>query len=103
MDGHGDAYLQQFMDETTFYNRIVLGSFLPMKLWDPLPHFIQTWVRNYIGGTLVYLLSGFLWCFYIYYLKRNVFVPKGIYAFWLFGLGFAWLLILNLFLYCLNI
>ncbi|KAM4131563.1 hypothetical protein ACJW30_01G184500 [Castanea mollissima] len=76
MDGNGGADLQLFMDETTFYNRIVLGSLLPTKLWDPLPHFVQTWVRNYIGGTLVYLLSGFLWCFYIYYLKRNVFVPK---------------------------
>uniref|UniRef100_A0A2N9IY03 Uncharacterized protein n=1 Tax=Fagus sylvatica TaxID=28930 RepID=A0A2N9IY03_FAGSY len=76
MEDHGSAYLQLFMDETSFYNRIVLGSFLPMKQWDPLPHFIQTWLRNCIGGTLIYFLSGFLWCFYIYYLKRNVYVPK---------------------------
>ena len=53
MDDHGGAYLQLFMDGATFYNRIVLRSLLPVKLWGPLPHFIQTWVRNYIGGTLV--------------------------------------------------
>ena len=53
MDDHGSAYLQLFMDGATFYNRIVLGSLLSMKLCDPLPHFIQTWVRNYIGGNLV--------------------------------------------------
>ena len=26
---------------------------------------------------MTYLISGFLWCFYIYYWKRNVYVPKG--------------------------
>ncbi|KAK9942883.1 hypothetical protein M0R45_008527 [Rubus argutus] len=31
---------------------------------------------NYLGGTLIHLVSGFLWCFYIYYLKRNLYVPK---------------------------
>ncbi|KAK6255734.1 Fatty acid hydroxylase - like 10 [Theobroma cacao] len=72
----GEEYLQQFLDETTFYNSIVLGNLLPTKLWEPLPHFLQTWLRNYIAGTLLYFISGFLWCFYIYYLKRNVYVPK---------------------------
>ncbi|KAB1671239.1 hypothetical protein ERO13_A07G072300v2 [Gossypium hirsutum] len=72
----GDEYLQQFLDETTWYNHIVLGYLLPTNLWYPLPHFLQTWLRNYLAGTLLYLISGFLWCFYIYYLKRNVYVPK---------------------------
>ena len=53
MDDHGGAYLQLFMDGATFYNCIGLGSLLSMKVWDPLPQFIQTWVRNYIGGNLV--------------------------------------------------
>ncbi|KAL6960976.1 Delta(7)-sterol 5(6)-desaturase [Sarracenia purpurea var. burkii] len=70
-----EDYLRLFAEETSFYNGVVLGSFLPSRLWDPLPHFFQTWLRNYIGGTLIYLLSGFLWCFYIYYLKRNVYLP----------------------------
>ncbi|KAM4123792.1 hypothetical protein ACB094_01G183100 [Castanea mollissima] len=77
-DHHGSrssAYLQLFMDEASLYNRIVLGSLLPMKLWDPLPHFIQSWVRNCIGGTLIYFLSASLWCFYIYYLNRNLYFP----------------------------
>lgn len=76
MDGGGD-YLKLFVDETTLYNRIVLGNLLPSGAWESLPHPLQTWLRNYIGGTLLYFISGFLWCFYIYYLKRNVYVPKG--------------------------
>ncbi|KDO59068.1 hypothetical protein CISIN_1g0227402mg, partial [Citrus sinensis] len=72
----GDDYLQLFVDETTLYNRIVLANLLPSKWWDPLPHVLQTWLRNYIAGTLLYLVSGLLWCFYVYYLKRNVYVPK---------------------------
>ncbi|XP_030536794.1 delta(7)-sterol-C5(6)-desaturase-like [Rhodamnia argentea] len=69
------GYLGLFTEETSLYNRIVLGGLLPASAWEPMPRFLQTWLRNYIGGTLVYFLSGFLWCFYIYYLKRNVYVP----------------------------
>ncbi|XVF20763.1 hypothetical protein REPUB_Repub12eG0031100 [Reevesia pubescens] len=72
----GEEYFQLFLDETTWYNNIVLGNLLPTNLWNPLPHFLQTWLRNYIAGSLLYFISGFLWCFYIYYLKRNVYVPK---------------------------
>ncbi|CAN6706543.1 unnamed protein product [Malus baccata var. baccata] len=71
-----ESYLNPFLEETTFYNRIVLGSLVPNRVWDPLPHFFQTWLRNYVGGTLLYLVSGFLWCLYIYYLKRNIYIPK---------------------------
>ncbi|XP_017439581.1 delta(7)-sterol-C5(6)-desaturase isoform X2 [Vigna angularis] len=65
-----------FREDTDFYNRIVLGTLLPHSVWAPLPHFFQTWLRNYLGGVLLYLLSGFMWCFYIYYWKRNVYLPK---------------------------
>lgn len=68
--------LRQFVEETDLYNDIVLGGLLPGSIWRPLPRFLQSWLRNYIGGTLLYLVSGFLWCFYIYYLKRNAYVPK---------------------------
>lgn len=71
-----DDYLQLFVEETSFYNRIVLGSLLPDAFWKPLPHICQTWLRNYIGGVLVYFLSGGLWCFYIYYWKRHLYLPK---------------------------
>ncbi|GAV85551.1 FA_hydroxylase domain-containing protein [Cephalotus follicularis] len=72
----GEEYLQLFVEETSLYNRIVLGNLLPFKWWDPLPHLWQTWLRNYIAGNLLYFVSGFLWCFYVYYLKRNVYFPK---------------------------
>ncbi|KAL1810089.1 hypothetical protein ACET3Z_027079 [Daucus carota] len=71
-----DDYGKLFVAETSFYNRIVLGGLLPERLWTPLPHFLQGWLRNYIAGTLLYFISGFLWCFYIYYLKRSVYIPK---------------------------
>uniref|UniRef100_A0A0D3AG01 Fatty acid hydroxylase domain-containing protein n=1 Tax=Brassica oleracea var. oleracea TaxID=109376 RepID=A0A0D3AG01_BRAOL len=69
-------FLARFVEETTFYNRIVLSHLLPANLWEPLPHFLQTWLRNYLAGNLLYFISGFLWCFYIYYLKLNVYVPQ---------------------------
>ncbi|TXG70058.1 hypothetical protein EZV62_004993 [Acer yangbiense] len=72
----GDEYLRLFVEETALYNRIVLGNLLPNGLWVQLPHYLQTWLRNYIAGTFIYLASGFLWCLYIYYLKRNVYVAK---------------------------
>ncbi|KAJ7000542.1 hypothetical protein D5086_008514 [Populus alba] len=72
----GDKYLQEFLVDTSMFNSIVLGHLLPSSWWVTLPHFLQTWLRNYIAGTLLYFISGFLWCFYIYYLKRNVYVPK---------------------------
>ncbi|KAH8511295.1 hypothetical protein H0E87_008740 [Populus deltoides] len=72
----GDKYLQEFLVDTSMFNSIVLGHLLPSNWWVTLPHFLQTWLRNYIAGTLLYFISGFLWCFYIYYLKRNVYVPK---------------------------
>ncbi|KAJ4794338.1 Delta(7)-sterol-C5(6)-desaturase [Rhynchospora pubera] len=69
-------YLKLFVAETSWYNEIVLGSIVPGDAWRRLPHFFQSWLRNYLGGTLVYFLSGFLWCLVIYYWKRNVYVPK---------------------------
>ncbi|KAI3794195.1 hypothetical protein L1987_36824 [Smallanthus sonchifolius] len=71
-----DDYLGLFVKETTLYNHIVLGSLLPEKLWAPLPHFVQGWLRIYIAATLLYIVSGVLWCFYIYHIKRNVYLPK---------------------------
>ncbi|KAF5958425.1 hypothetical protein HYC85_005650 [Camellia sinensis] len=66
-----EEYRRLFMEEASFYNRLILGACLPNSVWDPLPHFFQTWLRNYIAANFIYFLSGFLWCFYLYYLKRN--------------------------------
>ncbi|XP_077253248.1 delta(7)-sterol-C5(6)-desaturase-like [Tasmannia lanceolata] len=71
-----EDYLTLFVDETSFYNRIVLGNLLPDHLWKPLPHIIVAWLRNYIGGLTLYFISGFLWSFYIYYWKRNVYLSQ---------------------------
>ncbi|KVI02795.1 Fatty acid hydroxylase [Cynara cardunculus var. scolymus] len=73
-------YLQLFVDETSFTNRMVLGTLLPAKIWEPLPHFFQTWLRNYTSGTLVYFITSLLWSFYVYFYKHNVYVPKGVLA-----------------------
>ncbi|KAK4792611.1 hypothetical protein SAY86_023046 [Trapa natans] len=78
MDGYGGEYLKLFVDRTSFYNRIVLGNLLPACVsWESLPHPLQTWLRNFIGGTALYFVCGFLWCFYIYYIRHNVHVPKN--------------------------
>ncbi|CAH1454696.1 unnamed protein product [Lactuca virosa] len=71
-----DNYLQLFIKETTLYNQLVLGSLLPENLWTPLPHAVQGWLRNYIAATILYFVSGFLLCFYIYHFKRNILLPK---------------------------
>ncbi|CAD5177783.1 unnamed protein product [Musa acuminata subsp. malaccensis] len=76
MGTSGADHLRQIVEETDWYNGIVLDAVVPGGAWKRLPRPLQSWLRNYIGGTALYLVSGFLWCFYIYYLKRNVYVPK---------------------------
>ncbi|RWR82216.1 delta7-sterol-C56-desaturase-like protein isoform X2 [Cinnamomum micranthum f. kanehirae] len=70
-----EEYLHLFVEEAHFYNGIVLGNLLPGNLWKPLPHMLQSWLRNYIGGILLYFLSAALWSFYIYYWKRHLYFP----------------------------
>ncbi|GFS36870.1 sterol 1 [Actinidia rufa] len=73
-----DDYSGLIVEDACFYNRVVLGAHLPSRAWELLPHLLQTWLRNYIRATLVYFVSGFLWCFYMYYLKHNVYQPKDL-------------------------
>ncbi|KAK6152869.1 hypothetical protein DH2020_012508 [Rehmannia glutinosa] len=73
-----EEQLKLFVEETSWYNDIVLGSMSPGKWWELLPHLYREWLRNTIAGTLLYLVSSGLWCFYIYYLKRNVYFPKDV-------------------------
>ena len=72
-----EEYLQLFKNETDFYNQILLGSLLPENIWRSLPHVCRTWLRNYVAGVLIYSITGFLWCFYIYHLKRDVYIRGG--------------------------
>ncbi|KAK1440614.1 hypothetical protein QVD17_06443 [Tagetes erecta] len=55
---------------------MVLGTLLPEKLWTLFPHIVRGWLRNYIGAVLIYFVSSFLWCFYIYTIKRHVYITK---------------------------
>lgn len=71
-----DEYLQLFKEETNSYNEKFLGNLLPQKLWEPLPHILRTWLRGFISANLIYFIVGSLWCFYIYYLKRNLYFPQ---------------------------
>lgn len=71
------SYLIQFQDEADFYNSIVLNNLLPAGVqWQGLPRPVRSWIRNYIGGVILYLLSGIFWSLYIYILRRNVYISK---------------------------
>ncbi|KAG0582992.1 hypothetical protein M758_3G103300 [Ceratodon purpureus] len=70
-------YLQLFVEETRWYNDIVLGWWLPRSVRDAIPHTLQTWLRNYLAGLLLYFSSGGLWCLYIYSWKGEHFFPAG--------------------------
>ena len=74
---HGGDYLRRFVAETEWYNELVLSAVAPGNWWRGLPHPVQSWMRNMVGGYLLYYLSGFLWCFVIYYWKRHAYIPKG--------------------------
>lgn len=69
--------LQYFVDQTSSYNDLVLGPLIPPHLRSKIPHTAQTWLRNYLAGILIYFTFGGLWCLYLYYLKPDVYFPKG--------------------------
>ncbi|AQK90187.1 delta-7-sterol-C5 [Zea mays] len=73
---HGGDYLRRFVAETEWYNEVVLSAVAPGDWWRGLPHPVQSWMRNCVGGYLLYFISGFLWCFVIYYWKRHAYIPK---------------------------
>jgi lathosterol oxidase len=70
-------YLQLFLEETKWYNDLVLGFWLPDSVRNAIPHNLQTWLRNYVAGCLLYFLSGGLWSLYVYTWKGDVFFPTG--------------------------
>ncbi|KAL3378129.1 hypothetical protein AABB24_004183 [Solanum stoloniferum] len=43
-----EDYLKVFVEETSFYNRLVLGTLLPESWWAPLPHLLQGWLHEAI-------------------------------------------------------
>ena len=69
-------YLQLFVEETQFYNDLVL-FFVPVTYRHSLPHVVQTWFRNYIAGSTLYFVAGSLWCLYIYQIRGSQFFAPG--------------------------
>ncbi|XXG65250.1 hypothetical protein AAC387_Pa05g3002 [Persea americana] len=55
-----EEYLPLFVEEADFYKGILLGNLLPGNLWKPLPHMLQSRLRNYIGGMALNPLDGIL-------------------------------------------
>ncbi|KAJ7542064.1 hypothetical protein O6H91_10G087700 [Diphasiastrum complanatum] len=72
-----EGYLELFVAETEWYNDIVLGPLLPKSVRLVIPHILQTWLRNYLAGLLVYFATGGLWCLYIYHWKAPFLFPDG--------------------------
>ncbi|KAM0897351.1 hypothetical protein ACQ4PT_022614 [Festuca glaucescens] len=73
---HGGQYGRLFLEETGWYNEMLLSVVLPGHWWRMLPHLVQSWLRNCIGVYLMYFIIGFLWCFVIYHWKQHDYVPK---------------------------
>ena len=69
-------YLQLFVEETQFYNDLVL-FFVPATYRHSLPHVVQTWFRNYLAGCLLYFVTGSLWCLYVYQIRGSQFFAPG--------------------------
>ncbi len=72
-----EEYLRLFVEETQWYNDLVLGLWMPSRWRDKMPHTLQTLLRNYVAGLVVYFMSGGLWCWYVYKLKGHFFFPNG--------------------------
>lgn len=58
-------YLNLYTMESAFYNDLVL-FFLPPSIRASIPHFLQSWLRNYIGGCILYIAGSGLWSLAIY-------------------------------------
>ncbi|CAN6451557.1 unnamed protein product [Victoria cruziana] len=69
-----EAYLRQFVRMTESWNGLVLGGFASLRA---LPHFAQSWLRNFITAALLLLIPSTLWSLYIYHIKPHVYFPKG--------------------------
>ncbi|XP_047322455.1 delta(7)-sterol-C5(6)-desaturase-like [Impatiens glandulifera] len=65
-----------FVEENSNNNHMILGMLMPKWMWESLPHFYQTWMRNYISATIIYLGFGFFFYIYSYHLQRNIYFAR---------------------------
>ena len=72
--------LAHFVAESEWKNDLVLGATLP-EAWRAAvgawPRLLRSWLRNYIGGNLLYLACGGLWMYYAYFVWGRDLFPKG--------------------------
>ncbi len=87
-----EEYLRLFVEETQWNNDLVLGLWMPSRWRDKMPHTLQTFLRNYVAGLVVYFMSGALWCWYVYKLKGHYFFPNGKLVSLLFQIDFVFFL-----------
>jgi len=58
--------LRLMFEENAWKNSLVMWVF-PEDLVESMPHFVQTWLRNWILCAAVYFGCGGLWCYYTYF------------------------------------
>lgn len=75
---HSNALrLSLFRTDGEWINKLILQLF-PSFISESIPHFFQTWIRNYVFGMALYLGVGAVWCYYAYFCFRFKFYKDGI-------------------------
>jgi len=61
--------IMEIREENDWKNDLVLNSLLriPKDWYNELPRIIQSWLRNWVGVTLVYFASSTTWCYFCYF------------------------------------
>lgn len=73
--------LRLLKEENEFLNSLIVGL-LPQQLVGQLPHFYQTWLRNYVATMFVYFGVCGAWCYYAYWcFGKELYKPGTIPAF----------------------
>ena len=71
-------YLELFKVETSFYNHVILDRLFPAQFVNSLPHFLQSWLRNYIGGIALYMVASTVWSVAVYNpVSASIFYTRG--------------------------
>eukprot|EP00899_Mesostigma_viride_P006889 jgi/Mesvir1/16200/Mv08462-RA.1 len=74
-------YMKAFTAENEWKNRLITWT-LPSVVREQLPHWGLTWYRNCMGATLLYLISGGIWCLVVYFLAGKRYYSKEMVPEW---------------------
>lgn len=72
----------QLMLEENQWKNSLFTWILPTGLVQVMPHWVQTWYRNWIAVQLVYFIVGALWCYYTYFCFGDVLFAPGTIPSW---------------------